>query len=157
MTIPFKILSIYFMAMEIKVLAVGKVRDRSYARKTEEYAERIRHDAKLEIVEIKDAGPELEGERILDHCRRKDADMYVLDERGKLFTSQEFARIMASASRKMMFVIGGPDGISEAVGKCARQRLSLSPMTFTHEIARLLLMEQLYRALSIIKGRKYHK
>jgi len=143
--------------MDIKILAVGKIKDRSYSQKIEEYAGRIRHDAKLEIVEIRDSDPESEGARIIDHCGRDHAEVYALDERGKQMSSYEFARNLSAVSRRVIFVIGGPSGLSGKVKKAARACLSLSPMTFTHEIARLLLVEQIYRAISIIKGRKYHK
>jgi 23S rRNA (pseudouridine1915-N3)-methyltransferase len=143
--------------MDIKILAVGKIKDRSYSQKIEEFAGRIRHDAKLEIVEIRDSEPESEGAKIIDHCRHDHAEVYALDERGRLFTSVEFARKLSGISGKVVFIIGGPDGLSEKAKNCATMLISLSPMTFTHEIARLLLMEQLYRAISIIKGRKYHK
>ena len=143
--------------MDIKILAVGKIKDPAYSQKIEEYAGRIRHDVKLEIVEIKDSDPESEAEKILDHCGREQAEVFALDERGKLLTSLEFARMISAAPRRIIFVVGGPDGLSDRVKKAARACFALSPMTFTHEMARLLLVEQIYRAISIIKGRKYHK
>jgi 23S rRNA (pseudouridine1915-N3)-methyltransferase len=143
--------------MDIKILAVGKIKDAAYSQKIEEYAERIRHDAKLAIVEIKDSDTEGEAEKILDHCGREQAEVFALDERGMLLTSLEFARTISVVPRRMIFVIGGPDGLSDRVKKAARACIALSPMTFTHEMARLLLVEQIYRAISIIKGRKYHK
>jgi 23S rRNA (pseudouridine1915-N3)-methyltransferase len=147
----------YFQSMDIKILAVGKIRDAAYSQKTAEYAGRIRHDAKLEIVEIRDAGLEGEAEKIIDHCRRERAEVYALDERGKLYTSPGFARSLGAASRRIIFIVGGPDGLSDRVKKTVRGCIALSPMTFTHEMARLLLLEQLYRAISILKGRKYNK
>lgn len=143
--------------MDIKILAIGKIKDRSYSQKIEEYIGRIRHDAKLEVVEIKDSDPETEGAKIAEYCRREHAQVIALDERGKLFSSVEFARKLAAMPGKVVFVIGGPFGLSEQGKAAAVARIALSPMTFTHEIARLLLVEQIYRAISIIKGRKYHK
>jgi 23S rRNA (pseudouridine1915-N3)-methyltransferase len=144
--------------MDIKILAVGKIKDRSYSQKIEEYIGRIRHDAKLEVVEIRDSDPETEGTKITEHCRREHAQVIALDERGKPYTSFEFAQKIASMPGKVVFIIGGPFGLSEQVKAAAGlQRIALSPLTFTHEIARLLLVEQIYRAISIIKGRKYHK
>jgi 23S rRNA (pseudouridine1915-N3)-methyltransferase len=143
--------------MDITILAVGKIKDRSYLQKTEEYAGRIRHDARLKTVEIRDADPETEGEKITSHCRRGNARIIALDERGKLFSSSEFAQQLSADSRRVIFIIGGPFGLSEEVKKTAHELLALSRMTFTHEMARLLLLEQIYRAISIIKGRKYHK
>jgi len=143
--------------MEIKILTVGKIKDRAYLEKIEDYASRIKHDAKLEIVEIKDAGMEREGEKIIDHLKNARARIVALDERGKAVTSVGFAQKLAAAGGPVVFVIGGPGGLSEAVKTAAHERLSLSAMTFTHEMARLLLLEQIYRAISIIKNRKYHK
>jgi 23S rRNA (pseudouridine1915-N3)-methyltransferase len=143
--------------MDIKILAVGKIKDRSYAQKIEEYTGRIRHDARLEIVEIRDSDRETEATRILDICGRERADIYALVERGKLFSSLEFARTFTAVPRRIVFIIGGPCGLSERIVTTARACVSLSPLTFPHEIARLLLLEQIYRAISITKGRKYHK
>jgi 23S rRNA (pseudouridine1915-N3)-methyltransferase len=143
--------------MDIKILAIGKVKESAYLQKIEEYAERIRHDAKLEIVEIRDSDKETEGAKVIDHCGRERAHVFALDERGKLFTSVEFARKLAAAPARIVFVIGGPFGLSEEAKKNAHECIALSPMTFTHEITRLLLVEQIYRAISILKGRKYHK
>jgi len=127
--------------MNIKILAVGKIKDAAYSQKIEEYAGRIRHDAKLTIVEIKDSSPESEADRRLDHCGREQADVFALDERGKLYSSLEFARAVSAAQRRIVFIIGGPDGLSDRVKRAARACIALSPMTFTHEMARLLLVE----------------
>jgi 23S rRNA (pseudouridine1915-N3)-methyltransferase len=143
--------------MDIKILAIGKIKDRSYSQKTEEYIGRIRHDAKLEVVEIKDSDPETEGAKIAEYCRREHAQVIALDEHGKLFSSVEFARKLAAAPGRIIFVIGGPFGLSEEVKGVAGSLIALSPLTFTHELARLVLLEQIYRAISIIKNRKYHK
>lgn len=143
--------------MDIRIIAVGKVRDRAYSQKIEEYCDRIRHDAKLRIVEIRDAGSEEEGRRILDHIRDLRAHTVALDEKGRLYTSTEFAKRLASIPQEIVFIIGGPEGLADAVKKGVRETMSLSPMTFTHEMARLLLTEQVYRAISIMKNRKYHK
>ena len=143
--------------MEIKIVAVGKIRDRCYLQKIEDYAERIRHDVRLSMVEIKDTDPEREGEKITDHLGRERAQVIALDERGRLFSSVEFAKKLASIPRPIVFVIGGPSGLSDRVKRGGYELMALSPMTFPHEMARLLLLEQLYRAISIIKNRKYHK
>ena len=134
--------------MDIKILAVGKIKDRSYSQKIEEYVCRIRHDAKLEVVEIRDSEPETEGAKIIEHCRREHAQVIALDEQGKLYTSFEFAQKIASIPGKVVFIIGGPFGLSEQVKWPQAARIALSPMTFTHEIARLLLVEQIYRAIA---------
>jgi 23S rRNA (pseudouridine1915-N3)-methyltransferase len=148
----------YFLfIMKIKIIAVGKVKDRAFREKIEEYTGRIQHDVRLENVEIKDSNREKEGRKILDHLRREQGHVIALDERGSLVPSAAFARMLSAIQQKIVFVIGGPDGLTDDVKKNARERLALSPLTFTHEIARLLLLEQLYRAVSIIKNRKYHR
>ena len=143
--------------MNIKIVAVGKVKDRLYREKIEEYADRIRHDARLEIVEIKDSNREEEGRKILDHLKREQGHVIALDEHGSLVPSVAFAKKISALSRKIIFVIGGPDGLAEEVKKFSRELLAVSPMTFTHEMARLVLLEQIYRAISIIKNGKYHR
>jgi 23S rRNA (pseudouridine1915-N3)-methyltransferase len=145
--------------MDLKIIAVGKVKDRAYLQKIEEYAEKIRHDARLEIAEVRDSTPEAEGVKILELLARERAGAYAiaLDEKGKLASSREFARRLASIPRRVVMVIGGPLGLSPQVKDSAGELFALSPLTFTHELARLLLMEQIYRAISIIKNRKYHK
>ena len=145
--------------MDLKIIAVGKVKDRALLQKIEEYAGKIRHDAKLEIVEVRDSTPEAEGAKIVELLSRERAGAHAiaLDETGKLFSSREFARRCAAIPRRIVLVIGGPFGLSQQVKDSAGELLALSPLTFTHEIARLLLLEQLYRAISINKNRKYHK
>jgi 23S rRNA (pseudouridine1915-N3)-methyltransferase len=143
--------------MDIKIIAVGKMKDRALLQKCEEYATKIKFDAKIEIIEIKDAGKEIEGAKILDHLKKEKTHSIALDERGKTFTSLEFARRLGAVNRKVTFIIGGPTGLSEGVKKSSSEQLALSPMTFTHEMARMVLLEQVYRAISIMKNRKYHK
>lgn len=145
------------LLMDFKIVAVGKMKDRALLQKCEEYAAKIKFDAKIEVIEIKDAGKETEGIKILDHLKKEKTHLVVLDERGKTFSSQEFARRLGVINRKVTFIIGGPTGLSEGVRKAANEQLALSPMTFTHEMARMVLLEQVYRAISILKNRKYHK
>ncbi len=80
-----------------------------------------------------------------------------LDPEGKLFTSEEWSKKLTSLGAKLTFLIGGPSGLPEEILKNARLIWSLSPLTFTHQITRLILVEQLYRAIEIEKGSSYHK
>ncbi|MBN2037463.1 MAG: 23S rRNA (pseudouridine(1915)-N(3))-methyltransferase RlmH [Chitinispirillaceae bacterium] len=139
------------------LIAVGRVKDRSLLQKIEEYETRIRHDAKLAIVEIKDGTPEQEGKKILAHLQRDRVYGIALDERGTLMSSRDFAMKLFSITQRIVFVLGGPHGLPGSVKQGVRECIALSPMTFTHEMARLLLLEQVYRSISIIKNRKYHK
>jgi 23S rRNA (pseudouridine1915-N3)-methyltransferase len=145
--------------MDLKIIAVGKIKDRAFLQKIEEYAEKIRHDARLEVVEVRDSTPEAEGAKIVELLSRERAGAHVivLDEKGKLMPSREFAHRLAALPRRVILVIGGPFGLSPLAKSAAAELVALSPLTFTHEIARLLLLEQLYRAISILKNRKYHK
>jgi 23S rRNA (pseudouridine1915-N3)-methyltransferase len=143
--------------MEITILAVGKIKDPSWQHKIEEYAGRIRHDIRLELAEIKDSGPKTEAVRLLGHVKHRDARIIALDERGKQFSSQGFARFLDGIPQRIVFIVGGPTGLDESVRQAAHDVVALSGLTFTHEIARVLLLEQIYRALSILKNRRYHK
>ena len=102
---------------------------------------------------------EREGELILSRAATS-KELHLFDERGKAFTSKEFAMFlqkkMASGLKELVLVIGGPYGFSEQVYQQAASRISLSPMTFSHQLARLLCTEQLYRAFTILNGEPYH-
>jgi 23S rRNA (pseudouridine1915-N3)-methyltransferase len=111
----------------------------------------------LEVVELRDGGMAREAEAI-SAALRPDERLVVLTEEGQTFPSTAFAqKLDGSGSERLAFVIGGADGIDPALKARASWRLSLSPMTFPHELARLLLLEQLYRALSIQQGGPYHR
>jgi 23S rRNA (pseudouridine1915-N3)-methyltransferase len=100
----------------------------------------------------------LEGEQILKHLQSSDV-VVLLDEHGEQFTSIQFASWLEKkrmSARRLVFVIGGPYGFSEAVYKRSNSMISLSSMTFSHQMVRLVFIEQLYRACTIIKGEPYH-
>jgi 23S rRNA (pseudouridine1915-N3)-methyltransferase len=111
----------------------------------------------LQVVELRDAGKAHEAEAI-QAALRPEEQLVVLAEEGQVFDSQAFARrLEGSGSERLALVIGGAEGIAPALKARACWMLSLSPMTFPHELARLLLLEQLYRALTIQQGGPYHK
>ncbi len=144
--------------MNLKIAVVGKVKDKHLLEKIKDYQKRISHDARLEVLEIKDSRMELEGERLLEVMEREKGFIsLVLSEEGRECTSREFSKMMEELGPKLLFVIGGPDGLHENVKNRARVLLSLSKMTFTHEMARMFLLEQIYRALSLLNNRKYHR
>lgn len=139
---------------KIKLIAVGKVKKGWIREGTAVYQKRL---PELEITELKDSTVEKEGEQILSLLKGCDR-LIALSEDGKLFSSVAFADYMGRAdSGSLVFAIGSAEGLSQAVKKAAAMRLSLSAMTFPHEIARLLLLEQLYRAKTILQGSGYHK
>ena len=111
----------------------------------------------LEIVEIRDSTPAKEAEAIRASLRPDD-HLIALMEEGTPLASEPFARRLEQlGNQRLAFVIGGADGLTDALKTSARWQLSLSPMTFPHELARLLLLEQLYRAMTIQQGGPYHK
>lgn len=138
----------------IRLLAVGKLKDASLTTLCADFAQRITRWAKLEIVELKDQGPDREAEAML--AKLGGGPVYALDERGDALDSRRLSKLLA-AHGSPTFLIGGPDGLGDAAKTRADRRLSLSPMTFTHETARYLLLEQIYRGLAIDRGHPYHR
>ena len=155
--------------MKITLLTVGKTDKEWVKNGLDIYASRLKHYIPFSLVEI----PELknvsslskeqikirEGELILKNIRPSD-DLILLDERGKEYSSMEFSKVIQDkisyAGKDMVFVIGGAYGFSEAVYARANSKLSLSRMTFSHQMVRTIFVEQLYRAFTIIKGEPYH-
>ena len=138
----------------IRILAVGKVRKGWLSEGVGLYLKRL---PGLEVVELRDAGMAREAEAIAAALRPEE-QLVALTEEGQTYSSVGLARrLEGSGSERLAFVIGGADGLDPALRARASWRLSLSPMTFPHELARLLLLEQLYRALSIQQGGPYHR
>ena len=154
--------------MKTTLILVGKTADKHFQAGISDYAERISHYMPFEIVTI----PELrntknlseeqqktaEGELIMRQLQTSDT-VVLLDEHGKVMTSVQYAKWLQQRtmnSRRLVFVIGGPDGFSPAVYSRADEKISLSLMTFSHQMVRLIFTEQLYRACTIIKGEPYH-
>jgi 23S rRNA (pseudouridine1915-N3)-methyltransferase len=152
--------------MKLRVIWIGKTRNPDLTRLINDYISRIEHFLPLEIVELKepkndpDKRVDAEGKRLLEALGAMDRAV-ALDPAGKSWTSAELSRFvqkhMTEDQRRLTFVIGGFGGLSDAVTKRADVRWSLSPLTFTHDLTRLLLLEQIYRALSIIHNLPYSK
>jgi 23S rRNA (pseudouridine1915-N3)-methyltransferase len=155
--------------MKLTLLMVGQT-DQKYLREgVDLYAARLKHyiDFKLEIIPDVKKGRNLtieqqkvkEGELIISK-KTSYKELYLFDEIGKQMTSVEFAEFlqkkMASGIKELVFVIGGPYGFSEEVYQQCVASVSLSKMTFSHQLARLLCVEQFYRAFTILKGEPYH-
>lgn len=139
---------------KVKLIAVGKVKKTWLREGIEVYSKRL---PELEQIEIKDATPAKEGEQILSLIKGSDR-LIALTETGKTYSSVSFADWLSRAdSNSLVFVIGSAEGLSDRVKQSAHHCLSLSPMTFPHELARLLFIEQLYRAKTILQGSSYHK
>ncbi len=154
--------------MKTELILVSKTTDKHLAAGIDDYVSRICHYLPFAITVI----PELkntknmtedqqkvrEGELILQKIQPSDT-VVLLDEHGKEFRSIEFADWLQkkqNTARRLVFVIGGPYGFSESIYKRADEQLSLSKMTFSHQMVRLLFVEQIYRACTIIKGEPYH-
>jgi 23S rRNA (pseudouridine1915-N3)-methyltransferase len=154
--------------MKTLLILVGKTTDKHFQVGISDYVERISHYMPFELVTI----PELrntkslteeqqktaEGELILKQLQSSDT-VILLDEHGRELRSIEFAHWLEqkrNTARRLIFIIGGPYGFSSEVYERANEKLSLSKMTFSHQMVRLIFTEQLYRACTIIKGEPYH-
>ncbi|EAX48393.1 protein of unknown function DUF163 [Thermosinus carboxydivorans Nor1] len=158
--------------MKITIVAVGKIKEKYLTAGIAEYTKRLGPYCRLEIVEVDEermpADPSpaekekvlaREGERLLKHVR-DGSYLIVLDVRGKALSSEELAEkidaLALAGQSDVTFVIGGAFGLAPAVVAAANERLSFSRMTFTHQMIRLILVEQLYRAFKISRGEPYH-
>src|SRR3989344_6521553 len=140
--------------MRTKLIVIGKLKEAHYKEACQEYMKRLQKYCSLEVIEIKDEGKEKEAEKILTKCNN--AFVVVLTEEGKQLSSIQFATLLKKTEQDLVFVIGGPYGLSEQVKKKANFLLSLSAMTLPRELCRVVFLEQLYRAYTIIKNEKYH-
>ncbi|WP_042220980.1 23S rRNA (pseudouridine(1915)-N(3))-methyltransferase RlmH [Oceanobacillus manasiensis] len=159
--------------MKITLVSVGKLKEKYLKQGIQEYMKRLSAYAKVDIVEVADEkAPEnmseaemlevkrKEGERILSHISQ-DTYVITLEINGKMLSSEQLATKMDELATygksKIAFVIGGSLGISDEVQKRSDLALSFSKMTFPHQVMRLILLEQVYRAFRIIRGEPYHK
>ncbi|MBU1151293.1 23S rRNA (pseudouridine(1915)-N(3))-methyltransferase RlmH [Patescibacteria group bacterium] len=145
--------------MRIRIIEIGKNKDRYIEEAVEEYLKRLSPYAKVEVLDLKqEKSVELEGERILKQLSSEEF-VVVLDEHGKQLNSLEFAKEIGrlkDLGQTLIFVIGGAFGLSDAVRARADLILSFSKMTFTHQMIRPILLEQVYRGICIISGKEYH-
>ena len=154
--------------MKTLLILVGKTTDKHFQAGINDYCDRIGHYMPFELVTIpelkntkslsEDQQKQAEGELILKQLQPSDT-VVLLDEHGHEYRSMEFARWLEqkrNTVRRLVFVVGGPYGFSQAVYGRANEQLSLSRMTFSHQMFRLVFTEQIYRACTIIKGEPYH-
>jgi len=155
--------------MKITLLVIGKTDKDFVKRGIEEYQKRLVHYVPFELKIIPDLKntknlseaqqKQKEGELILDKVKTGDT-LILLDENGKEFSSVAFSKFleqkMLSGIKNLIFVIGGPYGFSQDVYQKAQGKVSLSKMTFSHQMIRMIFVEQLYRGMTIIKGEPYH-
>jgi 23S rRNA (pseudouridine1915-N3)-methyltransferase len=155
--------------MKILLLVIGKTDEEYLITGIKKYVGRLGHYVSFEMKEI----PDIRNRKTLSEEQQKKAESFLLlqqlqlgdhvvllDENGKQYTSVAFAetmeKLMASGAKRIVFVIGGPYGFAQEVYDKADAKLSLSPMTFSHQMVRLVFVEQLYRAFTILKGEPYH-
>lgn len=155
--------------MKIKLLVIGKTDDKSLKTLIETYKNRLKHYIKFELEIIPDIKnvknlsesqqKEKEGELLLKKLTSTDV-LILLDEKGKEFRSIEFSKYlqkkMNSGIKQIVLIIGGPYGFSEAMYKKSIDKISFSKMTFSHQMIRLFVVEQIYRAFTILKNEPYH-
>jgi 23S rRNA (pseudouridine1915-N3)-methyltransferase len=141
--------------MRVKLICVGKIKEPYLKDGINHFLTRLKPFTKLEVIEIKNQGSKKEGDSILE--KLDDEFVVIMDEKGKEYTSREFAFFFKGVDQDITFIIGGPYGLSSDVKDRADATISLSQMTFTREMARLFLLEQLYRVFTILKGKSYHK
>ncbi len=155
--------------MKIKLLAIGKTDDKNLIQLIDNYQKRLKHYIKFELEIIPDIKnvkslsesqqKEKEGELILSKLQNTD-QLVLLDDKGKDFTSIEFSKYlqkkMNSGIKQLVLVIGGPYGFSESVYKKSQGKISLSKMTFSHQMIRLFIVEQIYRGYTILRNEPYH-
>lgn len=154
--------------MKIKLIVIGKTDEKYLQEGIQIYLNRLKHYILTEIMVINDVKmgvkqntivqKDQEGKLLLAKLQSNDY-VILLDENGKSFSSTEFAGFLQkrmNLSYDIIFIIGGPFGFSEEVYKRANEKISLSSMTFSHQMIRLFFFEQLYRGFTIIKGEKYH-
>ena len=146
--------------MKFRFIWVGKTRNANYRALQEDYLRRLSHFVKSEVVEVRDSTKETEGKLILEKLNQTPF-VCLLDVAGKALRSDQLAteveKWQVQGIKEVAFVIGGAEGVSGEVAKRADLRLSLSFLTFTHEMARVVMLEQLYRAFTIIKGFPYQR
>jgi len=137
-----------------KIIAIGKIKKRWIQEGIEMYLKRL---PGLEVIEIKDS-TQIKEEHTIKEIISKNEILVTLNENGQSFTSKQLAtKLLNSHNQNITFVIGGASGLSPSLISYASWQLSLSPLTFPHELARLILIEQIYRAVSISNNSPYHR
>jgi len=150
----------------ITILAVGSLKQKFFKEAAEEYLKRIKSFCKLEIIELKAESfspkdslkvKKIESDRILEYLnKKKDAHVIVCDESGKQLSSPKLAQYLERINKRIILVIGGSLGLTDEVRQKADLVWSFSELTFPHELARVMLTEQLYRAITLNKEMNYH-
>lgn len=143
----------------IKIICVGKVKEAFYRDAIDEYIKRMSKYHKLEIIEVIDSDINNEKDLILKKVDKKDF-IITLEIEGKMISSLEFASFIDKTligNSNITFIIGGSDGLADEIKDLSNYKLSFSKMTFPHQLFRVILLEQIYRAFKILNNESYHK
>ena len=159
--------------LNIRIICVGKLKEKFYTAASAEYLKRLTAYCKAEVIEIPEAKrssdpspKEIEAAMLKEAAAIEDkipqgAMIVAMCIEGKLYSSEDMAELISKAAlsgtSKLCFIIGGSDGLHESVKQRAQVRMSMSPMTFPHHLARVMLLEQVYRGFKINEGSRYHK
>lgn len=147
--------------IRIQLICTGRLKESYFAEACDEYEKRLRRYCSLERIELPETGNVTrDGEAMLARIPR-DAYVAALCVEGKMTSSEELSELLGRCAlegrSRVCFLIGGSDGLSDTVKRAADVRISMSRMTFPHHLARVMVLEQIYRAFTIMEGGKYHK
>ena len=142
--------------MHIKIVLIGKIKEKAYNKKIQKYIDWLSRDSKFELVIVKDSNSNKIKYQVDKH-KKNNFFCVCLSEHGKNLNSNSFSKFIFDYGQKIVFFLGGPNGHPKNLIKEMDFNLSLSKMTMPHEMAALVLAEQLFRAFSIKKGSKYHR
>lgn len=150
----------------INILAIGKIKNRALKELEQEYLDRLSRYTACDLRELKDSSAQTPQKKISDESKNileripPGTFVIILDKMGQQFTSERLAKFIQEKNNRgikgIFFIIGGAYGLSDEIKKRSNHLLSLSTLTLTHELARVILFEQLYRAHTILRGEKYH-
>ncbi len=151
--------------VSIKIVCVGNLKEKFWRDAEQEYVKRLSKFCKLELKEIEEQNQFKEEDRIIEVESKKiekeiENDSYLMDINGNQYSSEEFAKLIEQISLKksqITFVIGGSNGVSKKIKDTLKNKISFGKATYPHNLARIILLEQIYRAFMINSGAKYHK
>ena len=155
--------------LKINLIVMGDIKEKYFKDAISEYQKRLTRFAEVKIIELKENAPKNNSNGEILNCLKKDAEEIkkhikgypvCLDVKGKLISSEDMAKKISNislTSSEISFIIGASNGIDEEIKNLCKEKISFSPMTFPHQLMRVIFLEQLYRAFTIINNISYHK
>lgn len=143
----------------IKIICIGKIKEKYLKEGIEDYLKRIKKYHKMELIELNNSNMVEEAKEIIKYINPKDY-VITLEIEGNMINSEEFSRMIDKifiAHSNMVFIIGGSDGIHDSIKNISNYKLSFSKLTFPHQLFRIILLEQIYRSFKILNNETYHK